>query len=229
MKIIPEKIAVGWVDPEFVSGYFAQNMAAQLRDMEYHECAGNILRFSSAHIIDSRNKICQLFLDHTDNEWLWMMDADQIFDRGHVMKLWETASEHDVKLVSGVGWLNRERIVPSIFYWTEDGGLANIHNWLPEEPIEVAATGFASMLIHRELLETVQPLRTPHRRWFDFYLPEEVGVKTDKPIGEDIAFCLRAAEAGFPMMVNPDARTEHLEDKFLNYQTWREQWTEEQE
>lgn len=222
----PDKIAVGWIDPEFVSGFFAQSMAAQLRDMEYFGCAGKVLRVTKAQPVDARNKICKLFLEETDDEWLWMMDADQMYDKGHVMKLWEVASEYDVKIVSGLGWLQREKTHPSIFYWGDDGKLYNIHNQIPDGPRKVAATGLASMLIHRDVLEAMQPFRSPYRRWFDFLLAEELGIAGEKDVGIDVQFCIRAAQAGYPMMVNPDARTRHLEDDWVDFDTWREDWKE---
>lgn len=220
----PDKIATAWVDPEFVSGFFAQSMAAQLRDMEYFECAGKVLRYTSAQQIDSRNMICKIFLEETDDEWLWFVDADMLFDQGHVMKLWETATEHGVKIVSGLAFIHREKAIPSAFYWGNDRELVSFFNYIPKEPRIVAATGMASMLIHRDVLEAMQPARTEHRRWFDMLTAEDIGVSNTTPMGMDTAFCVRAGNAGFPMMLNPDARTRHLEDAIIDYDTWVTDW-----
>lgn len=222
-----EKIATGWIDPEHVSGFFAQSIAAQLRDMEYFGCAGKVLRYTAAQPIDARNQICKIFLEETDDDWLWMVDADMLFDQGHVMKLWETASEHGVKMVSGLAFINRPKVVPSIFYWKdEDNTLFHPYNHIPDEPSYVAATGLASLLVHRDVLESMDAPRHEARRWFDFLNPGEVGLTSSDPVGIDVQFCLRAWDAGYPMMVNPNARTRHLEDAIIDYETWREDWKE---
>lgn len=222
----PDKITTAWVDPEKVSGWFAQSIAAQTRDMEYFNCAGKILRYSASQQIDARNQICRIFTEETDDTWLWFVDADMMFDKGHVMKLWETASEYDVKIVSGLAFIDREKAIPSVFY-REANKLISLYNYIPKEPTQVAATGMASMLIHRDVLETMQPAREEGRRWFDMLTAEDVGVDNTTPMGMDTAFCLRAGNAGFPMMLNPHARTRHLEERWVDYSTWEEDWKQE--
>lgn len=220
-----QKIATGWIDPEFVSGFFAQSMAAQLRDMEYFGCAGKVLRYTASQPIDARNEIVRQFLEETDDEWLWMVDADMLFDKGHVMKLWEVASEYDVKMVSGLAFIDKEKPEPSAFYWKKgENILVRVKNYIPEQPTVVAATGLASLLVHRDVFESMEAPRHPERRWFDFETEREVGINGDGVVGIDVGFCLRAAQAGHVLMLNPVAYTQHLEDRLVNYETWKEAW-----
>lgn len=221
-----EKIATGWIDPEHVSGFFAQNIASQLRDMEYFGCAGRVLRYTAAQPVDARNKLVEIFMEETNDDWLWMVDADMLFDKGHVMKLWQVASEYGATMVSGLAFIDREKPVPSYFVWQENGKLFHPYNFVPTKPTPVAATGLASLLVHRKVFEDTEPARHPERRWFDFETEREAGIAGDGVAGIDVGFCLRAAKAGHKLMLNPDARTDHLENRLVNYETWKEAWSE---
>jgi hypothetical protein len=227
MQGVNERIAIGWIDPEQVSGWFAQSVAAAARDLEYFGSAGKILRQTAAQPIDARNNLVRTFLEETDDDWLWMIDADMTFDKGHVMKLWTAAFDHDVKIASGLAFIWRpEGPVPSTFYQKDDGSMWIPYDYIPEESSPVDATGLASLLVHRDVFEAMQGGRHPRNRWFDFYLNDEVGITGDAMTGIDVAFCLRARELGFPMVLEPNAKTKHLETIFIDQDRWEQVWKE---
>lgn len=210
-----EKIDIAFCDPGYVSGYFAVSLAATTRDMEYHDCMGKLHREQGSLLSLSRNLNVQKFLDG-DANWLWMVDADMIFDVGHPMKLWEVASETGAKMVSGLAFIfrNGEQPVPSVFYPSPDDPdvIGLIENYLPDKPTKVAATGLASALVHREVFEALG-----EDGWFDMVPRGADG----KPTGEDVGFFLKARDAGFDLILNPDAETWHIKEIALG----REQFT----
>ncbi len=223
---VNERISIGWVDPEQVSGHFAHSIATQARDLEYFGSAGRIHRASASQPIVARNRICQDFLDDDDAEWLWMVDADMVFDKGHVMKLWSAASEHDVKMVTGLAFIYMESKmpVPSLFHEQEDGSLRLLFNYVPSETAEVAACGLASVLVAREVLESMEAPRHPDYRWFDFLLNEDVGINNDEMTGIDVQFFVRARQLGYTLMVEPSAETHHIEEMAIGVDEWKRAW-----
>jgi GT2 family glycosyltransferase len=208
----PETIDIGWCDPGQVSGMFATSLGATIRDMEYHGCMGKIHRVQSSLLVAARNTVVQKFLDESNSPWLWFVDSDMVFDKRHPMKLWETASEYDVKMVSGLAFIfkDQQQPVPSIFYEgdPDPGEIRLALNKIPVGPCRVVATGFASTLIHRDVFEAMQPARHDSYRWFD--LLHITG--NDGMAGEDVQFFVRAKETGFDLMINPDAETWHIKE-----------------
>jgi len=221
-----ERIDIGWIDPEYVSGHFAHSIASQVRDMEYFGCAGQVHRYTASQPIMARNQLFQDFLDNSDSPWLWQVDADMVFDKGHVMKLWTVASEHEVKMVTGLAMIFKDQRlpIPSIFWDGPDGSLRQVYNRIPKEPARIAASGLATVLIHRDVIEAMQPARHPMYRWFDFIPNEDLGVTGDEMTGIDVQFFLRARKLGYPLMVEPDAKTFHLEQIGVGYPAWQKAW-----
>jgi hypothetical protein len=223
--MLAERIDIGFCHPGMVDGRFAASLAEQVRDLEYHGAMGSIHQIESSLLVHARNAVVKQFLTTSSSPWLWFVDSDMIFDVGHPQKLWEVASEHDVKMVSGIAFIFRDgnQPVPSIFYPgpKEDPGAIRLAlNKLPEEPEVVVATGFASVLIHRDVFETMQPARHPQYRWFDL-----LDITTNDGIaGEDVSFFLRAKEFGFDLMVNPDAETGHIKNFTLSKQDFIRYW-----
>jgi len=217
-KQTPEKIDVGWIDPGVVHGNFAASLASTVADMQYHECLGEIYRAPTSIPAHGRSKVAWKFLNG-DSPWLWMVDADMILDKGHVMKLWITAQDYDVKIVSGLAFIFRDSQRPVPSYFMRGDGIVFDKNtlWIPnnvipDEPITVAAAGMASTLIHRDVFEAIPTERDDNYRWFDQI--ERPG--NDGLLGEDVSFFIRAGEAGFEQVLDPNAETGHIKEITLS-------------
>lgn len=221
-----EKIDIAWCDPEFVSGHFAHSLATTIRDMEYHGCAGRVFRHSAPQQNSARNANVTEFLEHSDSPWLWMVDADMVVDKGHVMKLWIAANEHEADMVTGLAfiWKEGRLAVPSIFYENDEGEMGQIPRHIPESGTEVAACGLASVLIHRRVFEGLEAPRHPDYRWFDLVPNQDIGINGTEMTGVDVQFFKRARNAGFKLIVEPGAETWHLEDLAVNRSIWERQW-----
>lgn len=178
----------------------------------------------SSLLVHARNAVVDSFLKYSSSPWLWFVDSDMEFDQGHPMKLWEVASEYDVKMVSGLAFIFKDgqQPVPSIFYVNpETGELRLALNKIPDKPEIVPATGFASVLIHRDVLEAMQPARHKMYRWFDLLgdVTSNEGVA-----GEDVSFFLRAKQFGFDLMVNPEAETGHVKQITITRKDFDRYW-----
>lgn len=205
---------MGWIDPGYTTGHFTHSISSAIADMVYFECFGNVHRMATSLPALGRNLIVEQGFLPQGADWLWFVDSDMVFDKGHVMKLWTTAQETESKIVSGLSFIfkNRSQPIPSYFV-RSDGtmfpkGQLQMMNVVPEEPIEVEATGLASSLIHRDVFEALLPPRDSDYRWFD-QIPLE-----DNPhlSGEDVQFFIRAKAAGFKTVLDPNAETWHIKD-----------------
>jgi len=232
-KIMPERIDVGWIDPGFSNGNFTHSLATVVKDMEYFGCAGRLFRHSSAIPLRSRNMVVEEFLQESDSPWLWLIDDDMVFDKGHVMKLWNCAFDKDVKMVSGLAFIFKlnGKPIPSFFLSGSevpefnDGDLVNMPGWVPDGPIPVAATGLASSLIHRDVFEDMPYERQEGYRWFDFDRTSPTG----ELLGEDMQFFVRAKELGYQLWLEPDATTWHVKEIGIGLDDWKRAWGKDEE
>jgi GT2 family glycosyltransferase len=219
-----EAIDIGWCDPGLVAGDFAVSIGASIRDLEYFGAMGKLHRVSSSLLVAARNAVVTKFLDTSSSPWLWFVDSDMVFDKGHPQKLWETANENNVKMVSGLAFIFKDgrQPVPSIFYPgdPDPDEIRMALNKIPEQPCKVVATGFASTLIHRDVFEAMQPARHKQYRWFDL-----LDITSNEGIaGEDVQFFVRAAELGFDLWVNPQAETGHIKEITISRQDFNRYW-----
>jgi GT2 family glycosyltransferase len=163
-----------------------------------------------------------------DSPWLWMVDADEVFDKGHAMKLWEVADEYEADMVSGLAmiWKEQNTPIPSVFFDDPDneGRLIQYYNVLPDGPKRIAACGLASVLVHRRVFEAMSHPRHPEYRWFDFLPNEDIDIVGDEMTGIDVQFFVRARRLGFTLMLNPEARATSVEEIGVGYREWKTFW-----
>lgn len=168
------------------------------------------------------------FWETSDSEWLWTVDADMVFDKGHPMKLWLAAQDHEADMVAGMAllWKERQYPVPNYFYDREDGAIELRHNWLPPSGYRIAATGLASVLIHRNVIGAMSITTPRHAEypWFDFLLNSDVGINGDEMTGIDVQFFMRARQLGYKLIAEPDAKTHHIEELYIGHDEWKRAW-----
>lgn len=137
----------------------------------------------------ARNSLVQQAIDE-ERDWLWFMDDDHAFSPGLLTRL----LEHDVPLVMPL-CLQRVHPFAPVAYTEHNGEKyepinPNEHD---QELVEIQAGGCAGMLIRSEVLTS---LTAP---WFEY---------ADR--SEDIIFCEKAREAGFPLYVDLGAKLGHI-------------------
>lgn len=221
-----ERVDIAWIDPGYTSGHFAHSIAMAAAELQYFGAFGRAHRMAASIPAAGRNALVAEFLKF-DSEWLWMVDADMVFSHGHPIQLLETAQDMGVKIVSGLAfiWRKQEQPVPSYFLegdgkFYPTGELHLVENKIPDEPTEVAATGLATSLIHRDVFEAMQPLRDEHYRWFDYpMMPPNQHV-----MGEDTQFFVRARQLGFDVVLEPRAETWHVKEHGVGRDAFEKYW-----
>lgn len=142
----------------------------------------------------ARNTLVKMTLD-SDAEWLWYMDDDHAFPSDMLVQL----LRHDLPLVVPVCLTRAAPFSPVTFTQRiEDPESPRyLPIYLPEQPddglVELVAGGSAGMLIHRSVLEALEP------PWFEYGFASE-----------DLMFCDKAKDAGFAIHCDLSVRLGHL-------------------
>jgi hypothetical protein len=170
----------------------------------------------------ARSEIAAYFLDHSDGEWLFMVDTDMGFAPDTVDRLVESAMTNSVPVLGALcfgqridpdvrqGELHaaRLRIQPTIYAYLErpngERGFQSVTKYRRDAFQHVAGTGAACILIHREALEAVGA--NPFMPITD---PQAGGNGTPRTFSEDLSFCIRVQAAGLEMGVDTSIKTTH--------------------
>jgi len=197
--------------------------ASMLRLLSYEEQKGNdrllskIQHTSGLYVADNRTLLVQRFLQ-TDCDWLWQVDTDIEFPANILETLVEMAG-HEKKILAASVPLGA---YPSCaFRLTDVPGIWDPIFPLPLKPVQVDGIATAAVLIHREVFERVAELNG--QSWFHhIYLPESPAGTPPRDFkyrsqGEDLAFSVRAREAGFAIWCAHVPGLRHYKTRALSH------------
>ncbi len=186
----------------------------------------------AGRITDGRNQAVTQFLA-TEAEWLAFVDSDMGFQADAIHRLIEAAHEPgvDPRLVRPVvgalafgqsrgtqGPANSVRYeqFPTIYRWHQNDRTVGVQPMLdyPRDAlVECDATGAACFVVHRSVLEAMASTYPAPRPWFD-----EMVVQ-GRVFGEDLTFCRRVRDLGYPIFVHTGVRTSHHKHTYLTEDT----------
>lgn len=183
--------------------------------------------------------------------WLFFIDSDMTFNANALDMLLDTADPKERPIIGGLCFAlmkgDAQEIVPTLYGMNTQGGsqpLSRYSGYPQNEVVQVVGTGAAFLLIHRSVLETIRDRRwTPEDEtrfvaqagqpsgrvegqllfpppwpWFQETI---TGVNWGDSLSEDLTFCLRAGQCGFPIFVDTKIKTGHVkpvvidEDEFV--------------
>jgi len=173
-------------------------------------------------VAGGRNEITAAFLE-SDAEWLWFVDTDMGFAADTVDRLIASAEtngsgvtgalcfaqQRDPHLSQPDFYAARYRIIPTLYEFTEieetgEKGWQHIARYKRDAWQQVAGTGAACLLIHRDAAKAVGP--DPFQ---PITLPDAGGKGTPRTFSEDLSFCIRAAAADVMVAVDTSVKTTH--------------------
>jgi hypothetical protein len=170
---------------------------------------------SGPNVASGRNRLVEQFLEMSTAPWLLQLDADMApFDRDLVERLLEYADPERAPVVGGLCFTVQDRGVlePTLYdvrvASDDDGGATTFEHfeeYPPNAMFEVAATGGACLLVHRRVLEAVRD-RGFSQAWPWFQETEHAGMR----VSEDVTFCIRVRQSGFPIFVNTAVKLGHI-------------------
>lgn len=172
-----------------------------------------------------RGRLCQTFLDHTDETWLGCSDTDMTWTPdlwNSMVRLAEQGAPlpdggtEPIRILAAPAWIvwtgpdgTVERRVPNVYRTVTDD---KAQDWLSQMTAEdlaangyyrdIGACGGALMLIHREVLIAIRDRLCGGQPFWWHHLPTPPILTTPEgtvihdQYGEDTSFCIRAREAG---------------------------------
>lgn len=220
-------VVVSWLHNGEVAGEFMRSVINVLNwdhQHSHHIFNGGYLPIPSGpNLVESRNLQARTFLT-SDSEWLWIVDSDMTFEPDTLDRLLAEADPVERPIVGGLCFGRREdRYFPTLYVIDADD-----EGWIfddfPDDglvgvpPPDRLATGAACLLIHRSVLEKMADHYPEPYPWFD----NEIGANGG-PRSEDIVFCLRAGELGFPVFVHTGIKTGHVKRYVITEAAYRSQ------
>lgn len=235
-EVTPEPVHVpGTVIPSMVDGgEWAACFGLSWTDLMLRDQAtsGRIIRENGQFVrkyagtmgvAAARSEIAQYFLDHTNGEWLFMVDSDMGFGSDTVDRLVASAEGHGVSVLGALCFAQkvdpdvqqgpygaiRFRIQPTIYSYAEipntgERGFRPVNKYKRDAFQYVAGTGAACILIHREALASVGP-----NAFMPITDPEAGGNGQPRTFSEDLSFCIRVQASGLEMGVDTSIKTTH--------------------
>ncbi len=158
----------------------------------------------------ARNLLVRDFLS-TDLEWLWTVDTDIVFIPNTLKRLLDVASVHRPVVSALYHTFKNAGKIPAMFLAGDDHEFPPI----PENDFELGtlitadAVGAGCLLIHREVLEKIMKDNDGQYCWF------RERVAGNRDIGEDLSFCMRVTESGFPIYVHTGIQVAHVKSALL--------------
>jgi teichuronic acid biosynthesis glycosyltransferase TuaG len=143
-------------------------------------------------VTDARNMIADQVLAIPEVTHLMWIDDDMRFAPKDVRRLLDL----DLPIVGGLCHGRRHPYPPILLYKSPHG--VSYRYEYPKDLVEVDATGFAFILVKREVLEAVRAK-----------FPDE-GPFAQRGFGEDVSFCDRARECGYKIMVDTRIEIGHI-------------------
>lgn len=165
------------------------------------------------YIEDNRNSIVVEFLK-TKAEWLMFFDNDMTFTPDLMDTLFSVADNHR-RIVAGfyLTLTDKGAMCSSWLDFGPNGTLQTMGAIKRDHLHEVASVGMGGTLIHRSVFQAISEVRSslPPDNWIWYGRDLINGIRH----GEDVTFCLRARDAGFPSWGYSRAQLGHLKSRCL--------------
>lgn len=258
------KVVIGTVHGEEVSGWFFHsivNLASFIRrnskgkhDATFIDADDWALVRSGPALALGRGKLIGTFLEQTDGDALIMLDSDMAFQPETILAMVNAFEEirkihgDEAALLGGLAFISNDprHVHPIPNLWADNpempGYITAIHEYTPNTLYEVAATGGACVIVHRDALERVckdsqgnaiNPFHhVPLIDWIMLAramegksieeraaLLEDVSLGADQ-LGEDLSFCKRLRNAGFRLFLHTGLRFDHAKSTLIGEQEY---------
>lgn len=198
---------------------------------------GHLPISSGANIVTARNTVVRKFLEETNAEWLWWLDSDMVVEDTTLDRLLTSADAKERPIVGGLCFAllkgDAQEIVPTLYGFSQAQTMVRYNGFPEDQVVQVVGTGSACILIHRSVFTTMLEMRWDEEREAAFlastggpsgrtigsavfpppwpwYAETITGTKWGDVISEDLTFCLRAAQAGFPVHVDTSIEIGHV-------------------
>jgi GT2 family glycosyltransferase len=205
-------VALGYIHGQMVHARFMKCVT----DLQHYDPSVTILETEGNNPANQRNQLVKDFLN-TECEWLYFADTDTVFAPNIIHRLL-AHTDPDHMIVSGLIYVDGRPPFPMMYRRVADiasgngpfGVFQSIAEWKREDCIRVDAVGGGCLLVHRDVyLEIEKKLPNRNCTWFEY--ANFAGMA----IGEDITFCMRAADIGHKIWVDTSTRVGHIKPRVI--------------
>lgn len=200
-----DHVALAFIHPHEYSALFG---TALWRTVASHPGIEVIDLGSGPMVASARNEVAFTFLERTKAEIILMVDADMAFPPTHVDRIVELVDADESPIVGGLCFVvGRSGILEPTLKVTdpEHGGLKVVWDYPRDTLVSIDATGCAFLAVHRSVF--VKLLETYGDQAFPLFADSTHG---GIPWGEDVTFCVRARQHGYPVKVHTGIRVGHV-------------------
>lgn len=164
----------------------------------------HVIRASSGPIQEMRNTITTRALELGCTHLIFL-DADMVYPQDTLVRL----LSHKKEIVGGLCFKRWPPFSPTLFEG-EPYKMTLMDPYPEDSLVEVTATGTGCLLVDCRVFEDmIYP-------WWQFDETETGG-----PVGEDVKFCYKARELGYPVFVDTGLKIEHLCQMRVNENLWK--------
>lgn len=210
-------VCIGWVDGGMLHAEFVDSIL-NLTATGTRILSGNRVRVASGcNISKARNELVRAYLDNTNDEWLWMLDTDLVFQSAALQQLLAVADPKTQPIVSGLyyameGWETLPPgmigLRPLIFDIHPQHVFTSRREFRHGDVLQVGGAPTGCLLVHRSVYEQLDN-QGPYPWFYE-------QVINDRWVSEDLTFCLRAASAGLPVAIHTGVVCEHIKPTRLS-------------
>lgn len=206
-----KKILIGAPHYDGVPAKYIINTTQMMMDMATKGWESNIFYAEGTLISSQRNKIAQTAVDE-DYDYLFFIDTDVNHSHDDLYRMLDVTEDPDadVRIIGGLYYGRRAPHRPMVFSEYTGEHFTGIKQ--PDidaydgKPFPCAGIGTGFLLIDIEVLKKMNEPEYIKKRGHPFsHLLMENGVQ----LGEDLSFCVRAAECGYQIWCHPGVDLEH--------------------
>ena len=219
-----DRVVIAWCDPGKVDGSFAYDLIALNRARPDRLHPAVIRAIGGGLLSRTRNQVVKAFLD-TDAAWLWMVDSDHKLPVASFDRIVEAAHEQSHPVVAGLYFAAYDvgapypRPVPCAYRMDDQGRFMPIDMIDPPGLHRIDGAGTGTLLVNRRVFEAMRDAVDDGLKDWCWFQDGPLG--DGRWLSEDLTFCARVAESGFPIHVHTGAVFPHHKQFWQDADTWR--------
>lgn len=163
-------VYIGNVSNGSHSTHFTRSLAALVDYDRAHQVGvyrGVLYQESGANISKGRNELVSQFLATDDGEWLLLIDSDMVFPPTVIVQLLACSVVTQARMVGGlcvfIGGLGP---IPTLYQYRTEDAITGVQFDYPDgAQLQVAATGSACLMVHREVFEAYRRKMQADQDW----------------------------------------------------------------
>ena len=186
------KLLIAVPTSDYMHFAFVKSLIALTRKLDADGIDYAVDMRTGSLVYDAREQLAAKARLENYSHVLWL-DSDMVFPDD----IFEKLKAHGKDYVTGICHARRKPYLSAVFARLEPEAIRYHRTTYPNSLFQIAGSGFACVLTSVQLLRDIK-----HKSGI-LFLPTLA-------YGEDLAFCVRAKEAGYDLFADPNVRIKHI-------------------